>query len=79
MAQKDIEEGTQEITIGEGEMEVQPDPVEPDAPPEPPLAPVQLLPPPPPPAEVIVLKIEGVPLVPIVNGGVFFAGPPPPT
>jgi|TARA_B100001094_G_C18187510_1_gene804813 hypothetical protein len=27
MAQKDIEEGTQEITIGEGEMEVQPDPV----------------------------------------------------
>ena len=27
MAKKDIEEGPQEITIGEGEMEVQPDPV----------------------------------------------------
>tara|TARA_S200002703_G_scaffold46401_1_gene40282 strand:- start:46 stop:375 length:330 start_codon:yes stop_codon:yes gene_type:complete len=27
MAQKDIEEGSQEITIGDGEMEVQPDPV----------------------------------------------------
>ena len=27
MAQKDIEKGSQEITIGEGEMEVQPDPV----------------------------------------------------
>jgi hypothetical protein len=43
------------------------------------LAPVEDLPPPPPPAELIVLKVETLPLAPIVNGGELFAAPPAPT